>query len=285
MSVPFISLIGLALLQGVMEFLPISSEGQLYLIAVGIYGIDEGIAFSMAIWLHLGTAIAVIIFYRNDIFNPFFNKASLPSVKTDSKDEQVKKLFGPLFRFVAIGTVGTVVVALPLYFLIEGLFDILMGEIISLLVGVLLLFTGAVLYFQRKTSGTKLLSDISFSEVFLLGLVQGFAVLPGISRSGMTLTWLLLRGVEDDEALRLSFLLGVPAALGVVGLDFIRGEVFWAPILVLALITLIALVIGFATLVVLRYTAIRAPFWVFCFTIGLLVIIFEAIAIIGLVTF
>ena len=282
MSVLFIPLIALAILQGVLEFLPISSEGQLYLVSVGVFGIGPDIAFSIAIWLHLGTAIAVVLFYRRDIFNPFFKQASPTEIQRDP--ELTGRFFGPLFRFVAIGTVGTVVVALPLYFLIEGLFDILMGEIVSLLIGVLLLFTGTVLYFQRKTSGTKLLSDISFSEVFLLGIVQGFAVLPGISRSGMTLTWLLLRGIEDDEALRLSFLLGVPAALGIVGLDFIRGEVFWAPILVLALITLIALVVGFATLVVLRYTAIRAPFWAFCFTIGLLVIILEATALFGLVT-
>ncbi len=277
-------LLVLACLQGIMEFLPISSEGQLLLIAVGIFGIDSDIAFSIAIWLHLGTAIAVVFFYRRDIFNPIFYKIPLLGIKANSDREQPEKLFGPLFRFIAIGTIGTVIVALPLYLLVRELIPRLMGEVVSLFVGVLLIVTGAILYFQRKTSGIRLLNEISLTEAFLLGIVQGFAVLPGISRSGMTLTWLLLRGVEDDEALRLSFLIGVPASLGVVSLDFILGEVFWAPILVLVLITLVALLVGTATLVVLRYTALRAPFWAFCFTIGLLVVILEVTAVIGLVT-
>jgi undecaprenyl-diphosphatase len=281
MSVPLTPLLVLALLQGVMEFLPISSEGQLLLISVGLFGIDPAIAFSIAIWLHLGTAIAVILFYRRDIFSRFY-KGSRSEV-TDSGGVP-PKLFGPLFSFVAIATIGTVIVALPLYLLIRELVPRLMGEMVSLIIGVLLLVTGVVLYFQRKRSGSRHLNDISLTEAFLLGIVQGFAVLPGISRSGMTLTWLLLRGVEDDDALRLSFLAGVPASLGVVGLDFILGEVFWAPILVLVLITLIALVVGIATLLVLRYTAIHAPFWAFCLTIGFIVIALEATAVIGLIT-
>lgn len=274
MFVPFIPLLVLALIQGILEFIPVSSEGQLVLIATNIYGIDFATALSIAFWLHLGTAIAVIIFYRRDIFQPiFFRLHSSSSDELNSSEP--KKLFGPLFLFVFVGTIGTVIVALPLYFLFEGLITIQTGTAVSLAVGVLLLVTGVILYLQRGAGGTRLLGDIPLQEAFLLGVVQGFAVLPGISRSGMTLTWLLLRGVDRNESLRLSFLLGVPSTFGIIGLDFLRKEFFWTTPAVIAAITLVALVVGIGTLTVLRRTAIRAPFWAFCLTIGIIVIILE----------
>jgi undecaprenyl-diphosphatase len=160
----------------------------------------------------------------------------------------------------------------------------LLGETVSLAVGVLLLFTGMTLYFQRGAGGTRLLGNISLQEAFILGIVQGFAVLPGISRSGMTLTWLLLRGVERTESLRLSFLLSVPATFGLVGLDFLLGDFYWLSLPSLAIIIFVPLIVGIGTLAALRHTAVRAPFWAFCLAIGFIVIILEVPAIIGMAT-
>jgi len=274
-----IPLLVLALLQGMLEFLPVSSEGQLLLVAVNLYGMNPGMALSASFWLHLGTAGSVLIFYRTDIFNPLYHRlrpessAEPQKHKTGGDSEAV--VFGPLFRFVAVGTAGTAVVAVPLYFLLRAAVSLMMGEAVTALVGALLLVTGVVLYLQRGAGGSRLLGNISLWEALLVGMIQGVAVLPGISRSGVTLTWLLIRGVDREESLRLSFLLSVPAAMGVVGLDLLMGEIFWAETTVLLLMTSLALVVGLASLAGLRYTARRIPFWAFCLSLGILVLAIE----------
>ncbi|MFX1562147.1 MAG: undecaprenyl-diphosphate phosphatase [Promethearchaeota archaeon] len=271
MIIPLLPLLVLAVLQGVLEFLPVSSEGQLLLVAVNMYGIDSATALSVTFWLHIGTAVSVVIFYRKDILGPLYQRIHPPeNVSAKSTDEPV--LFGSLFRFVIIGTMGTILVALPLYFLLQEFVSQLMGETVSALVGALLLVTGIVLYFQRRIQGIRELATLSLKEAFILGLIQGFAVLPGISRSGVTLTYLLLRGVERKEALRLSFLLGVPSVAGITCLDFILGNFFWTDFFILASITIVAFLVGFISLWGLRYTATRVPFWAFCLGLGFLVL-------------
>jgi undecaprenyl-diphosphatase len=171
-----------------------------------------------------------------------------------------------------VGTGGTAIVAIPLYLFLASLVPYLVGGIISTLVGILLIVTGGVLYFQRGKKGELGLDDITWKEAFLLGLVQGLAVLPGISRSGMTLTWLLVRGVRREEALRLSFILGVPATFGVVILDLLFCSVFWTLPLLIVFIVLVAFLTGFGALLTLRYSAMKVPWWIFCIALGLLVV-------------
>lgn len=273
MSIILLPLLTLALLQGILEFLPVSSEGQLLLAAVNLFGIDAPTALSIAFWLHLGTAITVILFYRKDVFSPIYSRFHSSETDEEASSGDRARLFGPLFVFVFMGTLGTVVVALPLYFLLRALVSQVMGETVSAFVGGLLLITGIVLYFQRRGHGMRELGNISMTESFVLGLVQGFAVLPGISRSGMTLTWLLLRGMKREEALRLSFLLGVPASFGIIALDFLLGNVYWAEPWVLLLMTIVALMTGLIALWGLRYTATRIPYWAFCLILGSLVLV------------
>lgn len=283
--VALLPLLVLALLQGVLEFLPASSEGQVMLVSVLLFGIDPSTALSVAIWMHLGTAMAVLVFYRADIFGPVYHwlvpEESRPKPTTEPVSPFVKRLglFGPLFRFVLVGSVGTAIVAVPTYLLLRALVSRLVGETVSAVVGALLLVTGVLLYAQRRKQGGRRLASISLKEAFLLGLVHGFAVLPGISRTGVTLTWLLLRRVERDEALRLSFLLGVPAVAGVVGLDLLQGMVFWTDPIILALIVVVTWLVGLGALATLRVAAVRVPFWAFCLVLGIIAILFAIPAI------
>lgn len=268
-----IPLLVLAILQGLLEFLPVSSEGQILLVAINLYGIDAVTTLSIIFWLHLGTAFTVIIFYSRDIFGSIYSRIR-PAKPTDPPTRAAtSSIFGPLFSFVLVGTIGTAIVALPLYFFLQQLVTQLMGETVSAMVGVLLMVTGIVLYFQRNTKGNLSLSDISLREAFVLGLIQGVAVLPGISRSGLTLTWLLIRGVNRDEALKLSFLLGVPASIGVTAVDLFFGEVFLTLPFILMMIVAVALFTGLGSLAILRYVAIKAPWWAFCLILGALVLI------------
>jgi len=275
-------LIVLAILQGLLEFLPVSSEGQILLVSVLLFNIDASTALSIVFWLHLGTAFTVVVFYRKDIFGSIYSKFFDSPTPRNDTGEHPRPLFGPLFQFVAVGTVGTVIIALPLYFFLASLVPYLVGGIVSTFVGILLIITGGVLYFQRGTKGELELKDISWKEALLLGFVQGLAVLPGISRSGMTLTWLLVRGVRRDEALRLSFLLGVPATLGVVALDLLFGTVFWSVPLYIAFVVLVAFFTGLGSLILLRYSALKVPWWIFCIAMGLIVVVLSIPALIAL---
>ena len=267
-----IPLLILALLQGLLEYLPVSSEGQVLLVGVNVFFFDPAFILSLVFWLHLGTAFTVLVFYRRDIFGSLYMRFRSPKEEVDDSESQ--PFFGPLFVFVIVGTLGTIVVALPLYFFLKSWVTYLMGSVVTLLIGVLLIITGVVLYFQRGTKGDFKLANISLQEAFIIGLLQGIAVLPGISRSAMTLTWLLVRGVDREEALRLSFLLSVPATFGVVVLDFlVEGAVLILPITILLILMLIAFLTGFVTLTLLRYYAIRVPWWIFCLALGIIVVI------------
>lgn len=272
MSIP---LLVLALLQGLLEYLPVSSEGQILLVAANIYYFTPEFALSVIFWLHLGTAFTVIAFYRHDIFSPLAIQIRPPKEEISTPENGAKKLFGPLFVFVVVGTIGTVIVALPLYFVLRSLVTILLGSFVTLLVGILLIVTGIVLYFQPGVQGDLTLGDVSLREAFVLGLLQGVAVLPGISRSGMTLTWLLVRGMRRDEALRLSLLLGVPAAFGVVAVDLIFGNVLLiVPLIpILLVLMVVAFVTGLGALAVFRYYALKLPWWIFCLALGIIVVV------------
>ncbi|MFX1318657.1 MAG: undecaprenyl-diphosphate phosphatase [Promethearchaeota archaeon] len=267
-----IPLLILAIMQGLLEYLPVSSEGQILLVGVNIFLFDPAFVLSLVFWFHLGTALTVITFYYRDIFSPIYTR--LRPKNKDATDEEPQRWFGPLFVFVIVGTIGTIVIALPLYFFLKSWITYLMGSIITLIIGILLIITGIVLFFQRGTKGALNLTDISLREAFVLGLLQGIAVLPGISRSAMTLTWLLIRGVEREEALRLSFLLSVPATFGVVVLDFIvEGAVLILPVTILLSLIFLAFLTGIVTLALLRYYAIRAPWWIFCLGLGIIVVV------------
>ncbi|MHA2427621.1 MAG: undecaprenyl-diphosphate phosphatase [Candidatus Hermodarchaeia archaeon] len=266
-----IELLILTLMQGLLEYLPVSSEGQILLVGVNVFFFDSAFVLSLIFWLHLGTAFTVIVFYHRDIFSPLY--ARIHSSAEEVSDSEQTKLFGPLFVFVIAGTIGTVLIALPLYFFLKNWVTYLMGSVVTLLVGILLIATGFVLYFQRGAKGDLTLGDISVREAFVIGLLQGIAVLPGISRSAMTLTWLLVRGVNREDALRLSFLLSVPATIGVVTLDFlIEGAVLILPPFILLAIILVAFLTGLVTLTLLRYYAIRVPWWIFCLILGIIVV-------------
>jgi undecaprenyl-diphosphatase len=267
-----IPLLILAFLQGLLEYLPVSSEGQILLVGVNAFLFDSAFVLSLVFWLHLGTAFTVIIFYHRDVFGYLYQRIHLD--KKEENNYATKKAFGPLFMFVLVGTMGTALIAVPLYLFLKSWVTLLMGSIVTLLIGVLLLVTGIILYFQRGAKENLGLADVSLREAFVIGLLQGIAVLPGISRSAMTLTWLLVRGVEREEALRLSFLLSVPAIFGVVVLDFIiEGAVLILPLPILLILMLVALLTGLVTLILLRYYAIRVPWWIFCFCLGIIIII------------
>ena len=209
----------LGLIQGVTEFLPVSSSGHLAIFQYffGLTSPEESNLFFDVI-LHLGTLIAVFIYFRKDIaalwrgFIGFFNRSKSPA---NPGDPAAQKKSQRMILMLIIATLPLVVII----FLKDSI-DALYKNINF--VGAALVITGIVLYFSNKVKpGKKAESTVTVKDSLLIGVAQMFATLPGISRSGMTISAGLWRGFDRSFAVRFSFLLSIPAILAANLLSFV----------------------------------------------------------------
>ncbi|HEY0088029.1 MAG TPA: undecaprenyl-diphosphate phosphatase [Candidatus Lokiarchaeia archaeon] len=263
----------LAILQGLFEWFPISSSGQVMIVAIIVFGITADEAYSLSIFLHLGTMFAVLLKFRKDFLSIF---KSFTKYEYEGKSADVKRR-----NWVVLGTIGTAITALPLYFifkaLIIGEFTALQGDLITLIITGLLILTGTILLLTKRMFGINTLDDVSNKEVmkdgFLAGLIQGLAVLPGISRSGITTSAILFEKYEQNSALKLSFMMAVPAIIGSIFVDiiFAKGSVFgFLDIFTIILITLISFIVGYLTMDLLLKIAKKVGFNYFCIIYGII---------------
>lgn len=234
-------LIGLLLgfLQGMFEWLPVSSEGQLVIVIANLMQLNIEVATSLALFSHIGTAMVIIIYYRYEFsliitssISYLRNKMFNENITQDTYHQGV--LLAKLLVIVSIFTLPTALISLLVF---EGLvanlnqsFNISISDAITLLIGVLLIVTGLMLRLRKNsevnlTDNSKF-EDLPFVEAMFLGLLQGLAALPGLSRSGTTITYLLVgTKLNQNEALRGSFLVAVPVSLGAGLLQVVRGKV------------------------------------------------------------
>ncbi|MCL4385508.1 MAG: undecaprenyl-diphosphate phosphatase [Actinobacteria bacterium] len=183
------------IVQGIAEFLPISSTAHLVLIPWFFGWKDPGIVFDVA--LHLGTAIAVILFFIKDWI--ILIRAGFTKPKSDN---------GKLFWFIVIATIpgGLAGVFLDKY--MENLRN-------PLLIGIVLIAFGIILYLADKISKNEIeLKNIGFLRSFIIGISQVFAVIPGISRSGVTMSAGRFSGIKREGIAKFTFLLSTPIILG-----------------------------------------------------------------------
>jgi len=188
----------LGILQGLGEFLPISSSAHLILVPWFFGWGESGLAFDLA--LHLGTLVAVTIYFFKDLLG-----LAVAGLTKGTRTPTGKLAWG-----IVLGTVP------------GALFGLLMEEQVEevfrgnyLLIGILLAVVGAILYLvDRNGAKRRSLADIRLWDLFLIGCAQALAIIPGVSRSGATITAALLLGLERDSAARVSFLLGWPIIFG-----------------------------------------------------------------------
>jgi len=192
------------IIQGLTEFLPVSSSGHLH-ISHGLFGNKEPISLSFTVFLHLFSLFAVLIIFRKYIIN--IMKSVFKGIVKREFDEDFH-----LGMMVIAGTVPTAAIGL----IFKDYFESAFSD--PLIVSIILFFNGIMLYlskfFQRKNG------NLTYRKAILIGLVQGFAITPGISRSGSTISAALLLGVNREKAGVFSFLLSIPAILGAVVLDY-----------------------------------------------------------------
>ena len=195
-TLTIIDILILAIVQGVTEWLPVSSSGHLALVQVSLgLSIEESPLIFLDIMLHVGTACVVLVIFREDIA-----KIVKAVTRLDFKTPD-----GKLALFILAGSVPTALISFTLRTIFESFFEDL------LVVGVALLVTGFLLFASKRGKNNK---ELDYLDSFLIGATQGIAFIPGISRSGVTIATGLLVGVKKEKVFRYSFLLYIPAAIG-----------------------------------------------------------------------
>jgi undecaprenyl-diphosphatase len=247
-----------ALIQGLVEWLPISSEGQVVLFVYNIGAVPQSEIVTLVVWLHLGTALAVVMRYPRTILELL-----------TLQDKQ-------LLKWLVLATIGTAITAIPFYIYLKTTAQ---GELLNAVVGVLLLLTAIALYLPTRQNMETLepvTKDTNDRIAIITGLVQGVSVLPGLSRSGVTVSALLMQRVEKEKALRFSFLMSVPAVLGIFVVEVLWGGAALPSIQLvdLVLMEIIVLVAGLASMEFLLRLAQRMAFWKLCLVLGLIAIAF-----------
>jgi undecaprenyl-diphosphatase len=250
------------LVQGIFEWLPVSSEGNVA-IALTAMGREPAAAVRFALFLHAGTALSATVYYRDEL-------AAVLGTLPDWRPGTALDGEAATVTFLAVATLTSGVVALAVYAGLEAVVTELEGAAFVAVVGVLLVATGLV---QRFAEGVAL-GDRTTPDLFdaaLVGALQGLALLPGVSRSGTTVSALLLRGHEGEAAFRLSFLLSIPAALGAGVLVVV--DVGGLPSVAAGpatLATAVAAVVGYLTIDALMRLVQRVAFWAVCVGLGTL---------------
>lgn len=254
----------LGIIQGIAEWLPISSEGILIYAKVNFFdstlGLNELINY--ALFLHLGTFFAALVYFRKDVLILIKGLFNYRRIEKDTK----KLLNFYILVTLVSGLTGLIVLEIIKRF--EENITIT-GRGLILAIGVLLLAT-ALLQLKRKEKKSKEVDQLKIIDGFVVGVAQGISILPGLSRSGLTVSTLLLRGFKESHALKLSFLMSLPVILG--GNIFLNSTNFIiSRELLIGFIS--SFLLGILTIHILLKIAKKLNFGLFIFLFALMIIL------------
>ena len=209
--------VGLGIIQGLTEFLPVSSSGHL-VIFQHLFGLEEPeLLFDISV--HIGTLVAICVIFFKEILSIIQALIHLPKLTASAggirhliaENEEVR-----IAVLIIAGSVPTAILGIFFSKMTDQIFGTLW------IVGLMLLITGTLLWFTRKIHlEGRTIKAVNLKDALVIGLIQGLAILPGISRSGSTISVALFLGIDRELAGRYSFLLSIPAILGafLIGLD------------------------------------------------------------------
>jgi undecaprenyl-diphosphatase len=241
----------LGIIQGITEWLPISSSGHLVL-AQNLFGLAPPVIFDVI--LHLGTLIVIFIVFAKDI-----KELCLGVFKREKK--HLKMLL-----YLFLGSLPIAFAGLLFNDFIKSIFHS------PVTVGISLLFTALLLFLSKYPRKDK---KLTITNTFIVGLAQMLAILPGISRSGSTIAVGLMQGIKREEAARFSFLLVIPAILGATLLEIGNlGTITNMPALIAGTIT--SIVVGYIALRLLLHIIKKGKFYLFgwyCLALGIIVLL------------
>lgn len=258
----FIDAILLGIIQGLTEFLPISSTGHLTVAGklmdlISLENPEHWTAFIAVI--QLGTLLAVLIYFRNDLLNivkDFFNDNLINRKNFTAQSNNSK-----MGWYLVIATLPVVVIGLTFKSIIEGVLTKNLYVIASSLIALALILALAEKFgkFNRKPSGLK------WYDALLIGIAQSFALIPGSSRSGTTITAAMFLGFDRETAARFSFLMSIPAVFASGMLEFYQSIKFIdaTGLINLLIATVVSAVVGYLSIeFLLRYLRKNST-WIF----------------------
>lgn len=199
--------VALGVVQGVTEWLPISSKTQILMTSYILLHLGLSAGYVFGLFMEIGTVFSAVVYFWRDI------------VRILTSDWR-------MLAYIVVATVFTGLVGAPLYLLSERALEGHYNPGIPMLVlGAVLIADGIYIHYSRaylrKMKGAR---DLGLRDVILVGLMQGLSALPGVSRSGMTVSTMLILGYRPEDAFRFSYLLYIPAALGAFGLTLLASR-------------------------------------------------------------
>lgn len=278
----------MGLIQGLTEFLPVSSSGHLAIFKQ-ILGVNTDTGIMFDVLLHLGTLLAIFVAYYKDIWKLICEGFALirdlcinfgrfiGNLFTSEKKEYLRIIHNSYRKFVVliiVSTIPTGVIGVLASDLIEQASEIL------LIPGICLLITAALLFAaDRLPQGEKKPQGTSYGNALFVGICQGFATLPGLSRSGTTITACLFCGFERKFAVKYSFIMSIPAVLGAAVLelkDLDIGTLATSELLCYGAGMVVAAVVGYICIKTMLVVVRKKKFTIFsiyCLALGLLSIL------------
>jgi len=271
----------LGLVQGLAEFLPVSSSGHLAIFQ-NLLNLGNGAQGHLLfdVMLHFGTLISIFIVYRREI-RDMWRTLKRFCKSLGKKGEQYRNTpptsAGRLIIMIIIATLPLLII-LPLNSYIEQLYYN------TTYIGFALIVTGCILYISDQIgTGAKNERTATVKDSLIVGLAQAFATVPGISRSGMTISVGLMRGFDREYAVRFSFLMSIPAVLGATVLSIIKAfkaKIALADIPIYLVGVVVAAVVGYFAINLVKYLSKKGKFGKFayyCWIVGVVAMILSFI--------
>lgn len=278
----------LGIIQGITEFLPVSSSGHLAIFQ-NIFKIDTGGSMLFDVMLHVGTLAAVFVVYRKDIMKMILEAlricvdiaANIKNWILNRRDDEAlryRRVIHNNYRkfvvLILVSTIPTGVIGYTAKSLVSA------ASATLIVPGVCLLLTGVLLIVADFTEdGKKIPRDVSYTNGFFIGIAQGLSTLPGLSRSGTTITACLLSGFDKRFAVKYSFLMSVPAILGasVLELKDVAAEPITGSLILCCIIgAVVAGLVGYVCIKVMLAVVRKKKFKgfaIYCFALGLVAIV------------
>lgn len=260
----------IAIVQGATEFLPVSSSGHVA-IAGKLLGLKQA-PLDFVVIIHLGTLLAVLIYYRADLLAML---ASLLPLRVPDEERQAgRAAYRRLFWLLLLATVPAAVAGVAL----EDWIDSALGSVVE--VGIELLVTAGALALCARLTGASELAQTTWRQALVVGVAQALALAPGVSRSGMAIAAGLAVGMSRDWAPRFAFLLSVPVILGggfFEGAKLLGGEAGAAfDRVIYGVSALVAAVVGYLSILLVTNSVKRGSllyFSAYCALVGIAAII------------
>jgi len=254
----FIEAVFLGIVQGITEWLPVSSSGHLVIVQE-LFNMQQPLVFD--ILLHFGTLLVIFMVFWRDII-----KVLQAIFRLHFRGE-----YGKLAIYILIGSVATAVIGIIFRDLFASFFASIRAVSIALLV------TGTLLYLTKSYEKRPGAKKITPMDSIIMGIAQGIAIIPGVSRSGATISAGLLRGIRKEKLITFSFLLSIPAIIGALIMEF-DASLINQNLFPYIIGTLTATIIGYFSLKFLIKIILKNRFHVFsyyCFIVGIVFLVYS----------